>query len=294
MIARYSWASLLVSYPLPAQTSAIEGWVKDRAGKPLVNAAIQVQRLDVNRSFPTKADKRGSHYCQGLPVGFYAVKVSAQDGDLAGVAGIRTLPGAPVEVSFDLACRPQEQEAQIKSLLRKAGAEWSYVKIMVVQQSHATPEPSRPPPTAAPAVRFSEPKPDAATDHYRNAQTLAKTGNLPEMNIEIRKAAALDPANSYLMSYNLGSTLATGGHPDEAAEAFRTAIASAPDEPKKAESYYQYALCLVQQAKSGADGKLAPISGLTEALRRYLALAPNGGNGASARELLRALGADKK
>src|SRR5262249_17590432 len=97
------------------------------------NAVVQMIRQDVSRTYQTKTDKRGSYYYDSLPLGFYAVKIVVEGQDAAGVVGLRTQPGTPIEVNFDLGVAPQEQESRIKMSLRKSGAEWSYVKIMAIQ-----------------------------------------------------------------------------------------------------------------------------------------------------------------
>ena len=69
------WRAVLVFAASAAYAqTAIEGYIKE-GGKPVANAVIAIQRQDVARSYQAKTDKHGSYFQQGLPVGFYAVKV---------------------------------------------------------------------------------------------------------------------------------------------------------------------------------------------------------------------------
>jgi tetratricopeptide (TPR) repeat protein len=133
-------------------------------------------------------------------------------------------------------------------------------------------------------------KPSDADAHYGYALALAKAGKGSEMQAEMRKAADLDPANAYRIYYNLGAWLTNSGQNDAAAEAFKTSIAAAPEEPKNADSYFQYGVALVSKAQVGADGKMTPVSGTVEAFRKYLQLAPTGQNAQGAKDMLNTLG----
>ena len=120
-----------------AQLSSIEGYVRNSGGKPVANAAIKIVRTDVNRTYQSKTDKRGYYYCSGLPLGFYGVVAQVGGKDVAGVNGIKTQPGDPLLISFDLGATPQEQEKKIKQALTKLGAEWSYITIIPMQMDAA-------------------------------------------------------------------------------------------------------------------------------------------------------------
>ena len=54
------------------------------------------------------------------------------------------------------------------------------------------------------------------------------------------------------------------------------AIDSASEDPGNAESYYQYALCLTQQAALAPDGKIVPPPGAVDAFQKYRELTPSG------------------
>lgn len=133
-------------------------------------------------------------------------------------------------------------------------------------------------------------KPDDAVVHENYARALARIGMFPEMRIEIKKSADLDPANAHRVYYSLGALLTNAGQVDVAAEAFKMAIAAAPEDPNNAEAYYQYAVALVSKAQVGAGGKIVPVTGTVEILKKYLELAPGGPNAQSAKDMVSMLG----
>ena len=57
----FSFGLVLLSIPAFAQTTIIEGIVKDPDGKPLPNAVVKIDRTDIKGAYPVKTDKNG-HY----------------------------------------------------------------------------------------------------------------------------------------------------------------------------------------------------------------------------------------
>jgi tetratricopeptide (TPR) repeat protein len=139
-------------------------------------------------------------------------------------------------------------------------------------------------------AKVVELKPDDAAAHRIYAVALAKAKRIPEMQAESKRCADLDPANAYEAYYNIGAVLTNAGDNVAAAEAFKMAIAAAPDEPNNAESYFQYGIALVGKAQTGADGKVIPAPGTLEAFQKYLRLAPDGRSAQSARTMITSLG----
>jgi tetratricopeptide (TPR) repeat protein len=133
-------------------------------------------------------------------------------------------------------------------------------------------------------------KPDDVGARRIYAGALAKAKRFPEMQAELKKCADLDPANAYQAHYSIGAMLTNAGENDAAAEAFRMAIAAAPDEPKNAEAYFQYGIALVGKAQVGAEGKVIPAPGTVEAFQKYLQLAPDGPNAPNAKNMITTLG----
>lgn len=383
---------VLTVVPVFAQDASLEGFVKGKDGKPLAGATIVMARMDVGRSYKTKTDKKGYYFYGGLPHGFFAVTLQMDGKDIAGIAGIRTQPGDPLLISFDLRVSPQEQESMVRQSLQKAGAEWGYLKIIPMapptQQPQAAgaaaPTPAPAPQTEAPremsadqraaldkatAERLAQIKarddlnhlftdgltalqakqypqavealskaaeqapkeagiwadlgsaysglastksgpefdatmrqsfdafekalelsPKDTSTRYSYVMALAKGRKLDEMWAQARKCAELEPGSAYRTYYNVGSILTNAGMGVPAEQAFHLAMDAAPDDPKNAEAYYQYAVTLMGRAQVGADGKVIPAPGTVEALRKYLQLAPSGPNAQGARDLLGTLG----
>jgi tetratricopeptide (TPR) repeat protein len=373
-----------------AQLTGLEGDVKGVDGKLLPNAAVRIARLDAKRTYPAKADKKGHYFYNGLPAGLYSITVEIDGQDAGGVSGVLTRPGAPLAVDIYLADKPEQQAQRTRQQVRQVGAEWSYVKPLVIQGMSATasapaPEAQRPAESTEPGRRLNagekaareqeiaqraealkqrqglndaftagvaaleekrypeaiaslkraveadprqaivwanlaaayirlagtqsspdstasmqqgldayakaiELKPDEAVFHNNYALALARAGKFPEMQVEMKKAAALEPANAYHSYYNMGAALTNAGQQDAAADAFRLAIAAAPDEPNNAEAYYQYGLALMGKAQIAADGKVVPAPGTAESFRKYLVLAPAGPNSRAAADMLSTLG----
>jgi Tfp pilus assembly protein PilF len=133
-------------------------------------------------------------------------------------------------------------------------------------------------------------KPDDASVHNNYALALAKAKKFPEMQAELKKAAELDPATAYTKFFNLGALMTNNGQAEAASAAFKMAIDAAPDNPKNAESYYQYGLSLAAQASVSSDGKITAPPGTIEAFQTYLKLAPDGKSAQSSKEMLAQLG----
>jgi tetratricopeptide (TPR) repeat protein len=123
--------------------------------------------------------------------------------------------------------------------------------------------------------------------HNGLAQALLKQGNTAPAMAEYDKAAQLDPANAGMYYFNEGAVLTNQGKADEANQAFDKAIAAEPTRP---DPYYQKGVNLLSKATL-KDGKMIPAPGTTEALNRYLELAPDGKYAQAAKDLLGSLGA---
>jgi tetratricopeptide (TPR) repeat protein len=131
--------------------------------------------------------------------------------------------------------------------------------------------------------------PADAAAHNNYALALAKAKRYPEMEAELKKAASLDPATAYSKFYNLGALLTNNGQGEAAGKAFKLAIDAAPDNPKNAESYYQYGMSLAGQTTE-KDGKYISPPGTIEALQKYLELAPAGPNAELCKAMIAQLG----
>lgn len=130
-------------------------------------------------------------------------------------------------------------------------------------------------------------KPDDAGLHNNYALALAKAHRFDEAQVELKKAADLDPPNGGKYYYNLGALLVNSGQAQPAGDAFKKAIELTPT---YADAYYQYGITLLGQAKTDPTGKVIPAPGTVEAFQKYLELQPNGPNAQSAKDMLASLG----
>jgi Tfp pilus assembly protein PilF len=93
---------LFLSLPAFAQTTIIEGVVKDPDGKPLQGAVIKIDRTDIKGSYTVKTDKKGHYGHYGLPLGGtfdVSVLVNNEVKDL--MKGVHTR-GEPTTLDFNL------------------------------------------------------------------------------------------------------------------------------------------------------------------------------------------------
>ena len=85
-----------------AQITTLEGDVKGTDGKPVQNAEIQITRTDIKGSYKTKTNKKGHYIYMGLPIGFYNVALFIDGKQIDAMNGVKTSPGEPKPVDFDL------------------------------------------------------------------------------------------------------------------------------------------------------------------------------------------------
>lgn len=102
-----------------AQITTIEGIVKGPDGKPVQGAEVHITRTDIKGNYKTKTDKKGHYLYMGLPMGMYDVEI-LMDGKVVDKQGkVRTTPGDPIPVNFDLHATQQEA-AQKQQMMQKA------------------------------------------------------------------------------------------------------------------------------------------------------------------------------
>ena len=110
-----AFAFVALSIPALAQTSAIEGMVKDPSGKPLQGAVINFDRTDIKGHYTVKSDKKGHYGHYGLPLGTYTI-TCVVDGAVKDTAnGFRTGLGDPKTLNFDLKDTAAAQQALQKA-----------------------------------------------------------------------------------------------------------------------------------------------------------------------------------
>ncbi|MBI3694833.1 MAG: tetratricopeptide repeat protein [Acidobacteria bacterium] len=112
-----------------AQTSSLEGDVKDENGKPLAGALIKIERKDIKGNYQVKTNKKGHYFHAGLPLGTYKLTCNVDGKDMDFVDNVRTKFGDTVAIDFNLA------ELKAKQVAAQAG-----VAITQEQARQMTPE----------------------------------------------------------------------------------------------------------------------------------------------------------
>ena len=130
-------------------------------------------------------------------------------------------------------------------------------------------------------------KPDDAGIHNNLGLALAQAKKLPEAQLELEKAVALEPASACKYYFNLGAVEANAHQDDAATVSFQKAIAG---DPKCAEAYFQLGNSLMMKATTAPDGTVTPVPGTVEAFQKYLEVAPNGPSAEGAKAMIAALG----
>jgi len=131
-------------------------------------------------------------------------------------------------------------------------------------------------------------KPDDPAYHNNYALSLARDKKFDEAQVELNKAAQLDPTNAGKYYYNLGALLVNSGQTAASEVAFKKAIEANPD---YADAQFQYATALSARLATGADGKVTAPPGMKEALEKYLSLQPTGQFADASKAMLQMIGA---
>ncbi|MBV8572264.1 MAG: carboxypeptidase regulatory-like domain-containing protein [Acidobacteriaceae bacterium] len=94
-----------------AQTTTIEGDVKDPSGQPLKGALIVLDRTDIKGHYQVKSDKKGHWLYTGLPFGTFDISCVVDGKVVDKVNGVKSKYGEPTEVNFDMKQTAQQQAA---------------------------------------------------------------------------------------------------------------------------------------------------------------------------------------
>jgi tetratricopeptide (TPR) repeat protein len=102
---------LLVACTAWAQTTTIEGDVKDENGQPLKGAVIVLDRTDIKGHYQVKSDKKGHWLYTGLPYGKYDIGCQIDGKVVDHIAGVQSKYGESTTADFDLQKVKQSQAA---------------------------------------------------------------------------------------------------------------------------------------------------------------------------------------
>ena len=240
-----AFALALFSVPAMAQTTAVEGMVKDETGKPLQGAVVTFDRTDIKGKYTVKSDKKGHYGHYGLPLGTYTISVAVDGKDRDKATGFRTGMGDPKTLNFDL-----KQTADQAAALQKAAETGTMTK---EQERGMSKEQKEAFDKAAKSREAQLAKNKELNEAYTNGKNAvdAKQWDVAVENLE--KAKTMDATQgavwSTLAEAYVGKAQAT---PAEAVnfyakgfEAYAKAIEISPD----ASLYNNYALALAKNKK---------------------------------------------
>ena len=231
-------AFLFLSLPAFAQTSIIEGTVKDADGKPMANAVVSIDRTDIKGHYTVKSDKKGHYGHYGLPLGgVYDVSLMV-DGQVKDMLkGVRT-KGDPT--TADLSVKNAQAQAAGAA---PAEADRSMTKAQKEELEKLN---------KAREAQLAKNK--ELNDAYTAARTALDAKMYDEAIEAFNKAVALDDKQVAVWSGLADAYVgAAGAKPAEASalydkgfNAFRKAIELKPDD---AAYYNNFALALAKDKK---------------------------------------------
>ena len=85
-----------------AQTTTIEGDVKDANGQPLKGALIVLDRTDIKGHYQVKSDKKGHWLYTGLPFGTFDISCQVDGQTVDSVKSVKSKYGDSTTIDFDL------------------------------------------------------------------------------------------------------------------------------------------------------------------------------------------------
>jgi tetratricopeptide (TPR) repeat protein len=233
-------AFLFLALPAFAQTSVIEGVVKDPDGKPLQGAVVNIDRTDIKGHYTVKTDKKGHYGHYGLPLGGKFDITVLVDGQVKdAMKGVPT-SGMPQTVDFNL------KNAQASAAAPGAPPQEADRGMTKAQKEEFDKQ--------AKAREAALAKNKELNDAYQAGRT-ALDAKMYDAAIEgFNKAAMLDDKQVAIWSGLADAYVgAAGAKPaeasalyDKAFEAFRKAIELKPDD---AAYYNNFALALAKDKK---------------------------------------------
>jgi len=176
---------LLFAGAVMAQTTQIEGVVKDENGQPLKDALIKIERKDIKGSYKVKTKKKGDYLHAGLPLGTYTVICEVNGQDVDKVDNVRPKLGEPTVVNFDLHGKKQEQAD-----MQKAAETGTLTK---EQERNMSPEQKAAIEKAMKERTASMQKNKALNDSFNQGMEALKTKQYPAALDAFTKASEMDP-----------------------------------------------------------------------------------------------------
>jgi len=97
---------LLAACSAFAQTTTLQGDVKDPSGQPMKGAVIVLDRTDIKGHYQVKSDKHGHWLYTGLPSGTYDISCNVDGKVMDKVSKVHSGYGDNPPVDFDLRTVP--------------------------------------------------------------------------------------------------------------------------------------------------------------------------------------------
>ena len=227
-LAMLAAVTLLLPAALPAQSS-LSGEVIGEDGKPLEGAMIALDRVNVEKHFEVKTDKKGRYFIGGLHPAFYQVVLAIDGQPVANYQEFRIKLGNENKLDFDLAEIRKAALAQMSDEEREA-----------IEQERARRE--------AAEKKFSNMK--SAFDEGRK---LFNARNYAAASVAFLRASEIDPGQHVVLG-NLAISYQRLKKYDQAIASYRKAIAALADRPDPiAEAEYYFNMGIVQGHKGDPD-----------------------------------------
>ena len=289
------FAFLLLSLPAFAQTSTIEGVVKDPDGKPIQGAVVNIDRTDIKGHYTVKTDKKGHYGHYGLPLGGkYDVSVMV-NGELKDKMQSVPTKSDPTTLDFNL---KNGQPAAAAAGGAPAGAPAEADRSMSKEQKAALEK--------APKEREAALAKNKELNDAYTAGRAALDAKMYDAAIEsLTKASTIDDkqvaiwsglADAYVGRAATKSGADASADYDKGFDAFKKAIELKPDD---AAYYNNFALALakdkkIEEAKTNLDkaAQLDPPGAGKYFYNMGALLVNSGQNDAAGEEFKKAIAAD--
>jgi len=187
---------LLASCAAWAQTTTLEGDVKDETGAPLKGALIVLTRTDIKGHYQVKSDKKGHWLYTGLPYGKYDIECQVDGKTVDKINGVQSSYSESKPIDFNLKAA-HDAQAAAQQANQSGELTEQQSKAMTKEQKEAM---------EAQLKKNSEisKKNKALNDAYNAAQDSIKAGNAETDSAKkiadyqsaidnLNKAAAMDP-----------------------------------------------------------------------------------------------------
>ncbi len=312
-------AIALCAAPMWAQiTGTITGVAKDKDGKPIVGATVELVNTQSGTKYDLKTNSKGQYYSVGISLGVYRATLIQNGQEIDSHGNVVIEVSGERQCDFDLskegtpavaAPAASQKNEKIKSLnaslkqakeLEGAG---NYDQAVTLLQQATQVDPSQDLVWAylGDAQRGAKKYTDAI-ESYQKALAIkpnygpylgqigdayAKAGQTDKAVESYAAAAQADPQNAGNYYYNEGAILTNSGKVDEAVAAFDKAIQI---DPNRADAYYWKGVDLIGKATM-KDNKMVAPPGTAEAFNKYLELQPTGKYADAAKQMLASIGA---